>query len=324
MLRTWLSTVRSEMNRRAPICLLGMIRLAERQPDRGVPAQAFSGLELGLESRCPKRHDRRLFGLGHERSEGCDEGRTSLGSHGFGGAEQLRREPGLASADGAAPQRVEQAVLCHPVIDLLTDPQRFREQRLRAIEITGHQRGNAEVEQHHFQTVEIAGFPAETRAFGRRGADRLNVALEHAVECSRLEQRDRRGDVIEARHHGEILIEQAPGSGAITGHVRGDRCHGERVGQRREISCRSRRQYCPFKRWPGSCRIALQHGQESADEVRPPVHRRVATSGRCRGEQLVEPPNTFGGGARGPIPAEGAGEVDSTEEVRMHQASLKD
>jgi hypothetical protein len=91
--------------------------------------------------------------------------RTSLGSHGFGGAEQLRREPRLAGANGAAPQCVEQAVLSHPVIELLTDPQRFREQRLRAIEITCHRRGDAEVEQHHFQTVEVAGFPAEARAF---------------------------------------------------------------------------------------------------------------------------------------------------------------
>jgi len=36
------------------------------------------------------------------------------------------------------------------------------------------------------------------------------------------------------------------------------------VGQQREISYRSRPQYCPFKRWPGGCRIALQHGQEPA------------------------------------------------------------
>jgi len=79
MLRTWLSTVRSEMNRRAPICLLlrpsrdqprdvgfplrerrharivwsrgdDMSRLAKRRSDCGVPAQALSGVELGLEA----------------------------------------------------------------------------------------------------------------------------------------------------------------------------------------------------------------------------------------------------------------------------------
>src|SRR5215469_5424866 len=89
MLRTWLSTVRSEMNRRAPISLLlspsatsratpasrcprkpgplwstaaaGGGGLAERQPHRGVPAQPSSGLELRFEPRRaePRRRRRR-------------------------------------------------------------------------------------------------------------------------------------------------------------------------------------------------------------------------------------------------------------------------
>lgn len=44
-----------------------MTRLTKRQSDCGASAQALSGLELGLESRCPKRRDRRLFGLGEQR-----------------------------------------------------------------------------------------------------------------------------------------------------------------------------------------------------------------------------------------------------------------
>ena len=92
MLRTWLSTVCSEMNRRAPISLLvrpsatsratsasrfesgpapalvrsrdgGLAGLAERESHRGVPAQPLPAVVLGLEPGRAERRDRRLLGL---------------------------------------------------------------------------------------------------------------------------------------------------------------------------------------------------------------------------------------------------------------------
>src|SRR5215471_6129108 len=42
----------------------GIGALAERQPDRGAPARAPPGPELGIEPRWPERRNRRLFGSG--------------------------------------------------------------------------------------------------------------------------------------------------------------------------------------------------------------------------------------------------------------------
>ena len=41
-----------------------MSGLTQREPQCRVPAEAFSGLDLGLEPRCPERRDCRPFGLG--------------------------------------------------------------------------------------------------------------------------------------------------------------------------------------------------------------------------------------------------------------------
>jgi hypothetical protein len=60
MWRMWLSTVCSEMSRRAPICLL--LR-------HGVPAQPLAGDELGLKRRRSERGFRRLLDPLHERGE---------------------------------------------------------------------------------------------------------------------------------------------------------------------------------------------------------------------------------------------------------------
>ena len=158
MLRTWLSTVCSEMNRRAPISLLlrpsatnratsasriesnpapalseaatATAGLTECEPHCGVPAQPASGREFGLEPGCAKRRDRRLLGLAHQRSEEWHDVRAGADSNGVGGSEQLRREPCVPAPGGMAAQRVEQVGLLHAVIDLASDPQRLCEQGL--------------------------------------------------------------------------------------------------------------------------------------------------------------------------------------------------
>ena len=159
MLRTWLSTVCSEMNRRAPISLLlrpsatsratsasrfasnpapalsaaaagDLAGFAECEPHGGVPAQPASGLELGLEPGCAKRRDRRRFGLAHQRSKEWHDAGAGPRAHGIRGSEQLRGEPRLPGSGGMAAQCVQQVRQLYPVIDLLGDPQRLGEQGL--------------------------------------------------------------------------------------------------------------------------------------------------------------------------------------------------
>ncbi len=67
------------------------------------------------------------------------------GADGVRGSEQLRGEPCLPGSGGMAAQGVEQVGLLHPVIDLVGDPQRLGEQRLRRSELTGDQGDRAQV-----------------------------------------------------------------------------------------------------------------------------------------------------------------------------------
>ena len=64
-----------------------------------------------------------------------------------------------------ATQQVEQDVLCHPIVDLVTDPQRFCEEWLCLIEARVQQRGATQVDQQHLQTVGVTCLSAETHAF---------------------------------------------------------------------------------------------------------------------------------------------------------------
>ena len=122
--------------------------------------------------------------------------RAGPGAHGLGGSEKLRGEPCLPGPGGMAAQCVEQVGLLHPVIDLVSDPQRLCQQRLRLIQPTGDQGGHAQVHQPDLERVEVTDLPAETRAFRGRGGHRVEVALEEAVERSSLQHRERSRDVI--------------------------------------------------------------------------------------------------------------------------------
>jgi hypothetical protein len=92
------------------------------------------------------------------------------------------------------------------------------------VKITAYQGGAAQVHQHHVKRVEVTRFSAETHAFCRGRSDRFEIALEKTVECTSLEEGERRGAVIKTRGREFSLIEQVPGRRAITGHALGDRC----------------------------------------------------------------------------------------------------
>src|SRR5262249_5775444 len=102
--------------------------------------------------------------------------------------------------------------------------------------------------------------------------------LEETVDCSSLEDRERGGEGIKTRCDDLSFIEEAAGGCAITGHVLGDRCHGQRLRQQRELSRISSCRPCSLQRWPGSCWISLQHSQESTHEVGQGRRLRKATS----------------------------------------------
>jgi hypothetical protein len=131
------------------------------------------------------------------------------------------------------------------------------------VELACYQRGAAQVDQRHLQTVGVTYLSAETHACRRRGSDRVEIALEETVERSSLEERERGGGVVDALRHDLALIEQPPGGRAITGHVRGDRSDGERFREQTELGCVPSHQHGSCQRWPRGCRIALQHGQEA-------------------------------------------------------------
>ena len=124
MARTWLSTVCSEMNRRAPISLLvspsaisratsssrfesspasarsgavdeGLAGSAEREAHGGVPVQATPDEEGGVEPGSPERRDRGRLGLLHERRQERHDARAGAGADGGPCPEELRREPRL-------------------------------------------------------------------------------------------------------------------------------------------------------------------------------------------------------------------------------------
>src|ERR1700730_1503017 len=155
-----------------------MRAVTKREFGRGVPAQAFSGLEFSLERRRPKCRDRRRLRLSEQGEKDCHHARADPGSHGFPGPKKAGREPGLAGTGGVAAQYVEQVVLGHPVIDLVGDSQRFLVQRLRRSEITGEQRSGALVREHHLEAVEVTRLSAETRALCGGGPYLVEIALE--------------------------------------------------------------------------------------------------------------------------------------------------
>jgi len=104
--------------------------LAERERRCLIPVQALSGLELGGEPRCPERRGGRLPGPGQQWNMERHDVGANFGPHCFRGPEQPRREPRLARQGGVAAERVQQVVQRHPVIHLVSDPQRLGEQRL--------------------------------------------------------------------------------------------------------------------------------------------------------------------------------------------------
>src|SRR6202011_3379291 len=106
-------------------------------------AQAFSSIDLGLESRSPKRRNRRLFGPLQQRNEESDDGRAGPSADGFRGPEQLRPQARPARHRGVVAQGVEQGILRHAVVDTVSDPEGFYERWLGFIELTGEQRSEA-------------------------------------------------------------------------------------------------------------------------------------------------------------------------------------
>ena len=64
-----------------------------------------------------------------------------------------------------ATQQIEQDVLRHPIVDLVTDPQRFCEEWLCLVKLARQQRGAAQVDEQHLQTVGVTCLSAETHAF---------------------------------------------------------------------------------------------------------------------------------------------------------------
>ena len=74
---------------------------------------------------------------------------------GFRSPKQLRCDPRLARSGGVAAQRVEEVELRYPVIDLMSDSQRFYEPRLGVVEATREERGEARIDQRALERARL-------------------------------------------------------------------------------------------------------------------------------------------------------------------------
>ena len=85
-------------------------------------------------------------------------------------------------------QCVEAPVLRHAIVDLAGNLQRFAEQWPCRGRVAFCQSHHTQVDQHHFQAVQITDLATQPRALHRGRSDPVKIALEQTAERPSLEQ----------------------------------------------------------------------------------------------------------------------------------------
>src|SRR5215467_1667515 len=130
----------------------------------------------------------------------------------------MRRKTRLPRQRSITAKRIQQVELPDAVIDLMSRLQCLGKHWPGPVEITSDQMRGAEVEEHHSEAVEIIDLPGEAYSHGTGGPDRVHVAVEEAVECPPLHDRDRRR-VVPSDSRAFSLFHRPPGGFAIAGQV---------------------------------------------------------------------------------------------------------
>ena len=206
MLRTWVATVASEMNSRAPICLLlkpsaincatsacrfasspeklasssDLVRsgLPEAEAHGRVPAHVFACLKFGLELRSTQQSNGQLFGTRQCWNHRPHHARACTSRHSFCRSEHLRCKSPLPRVCCVPAHRREPVILGEPIIDLSCYPQSFDHPRLCRVDVAGDQSDHAKVAKHRFNLIQVAGFSTEAHALQRDSPRGLQVPLD--------------------------------------------------------------------------------------------------------------------------------------------------